>query len=96
MLTITCREIKPIEDNAYKIIDSRDYINNRKECLNIVDSFTLNNHMVGLSILETPGHSPDHICPMFIINNQIDFIYFGCALGIKNHKYRVFNAKHFC
>ena len=85
-------EIKPIEDNAYKVIDSRDYINNGKKCLNVVDSFTLNNHNVGLSILETPGHSPDHVCPMFVINDQIHFIYFGCALGGKLHKYKLITS----
>lgn len=85
-------EIKPIEDSAYKVIDSRDYINNRERYLNIVDSFMLNNHNVGLSFLETSGHSPDHVCPMFVINNQVDFIYFGDALGIKNNKYKLITA----
>ena len=33
----------------------------------------------------TPGHTPDHQCPLFIKNNKIDFIFFGEAAGTLFH-----------
>lgn len=83
-------ELRKIEPVAFKIIKEEDYFNDENQ--NAIESFKLNNHEVKLCILKTPGHSPDHICPMFIINDQLDFIYFGDALGIRNNIYKLVTA----
>jgi len=78
-------EIRKIDDNAFKILNSSEYyesISNK----NIIESFRSIDNIVHLSIIETPGHAPDHACPMFFIDDQLDFIYFGCAMGLKHHK----------
>ena len=59
-------EIKKISDDAFKILKSDQFFSN--DCT-IIENFTIEDKVVGLSILETPGHAPDHVCPMFIIND---------------------------
>ena len=78
-------KLKKIEEDAFKIINSDEYYKKEGESSNIIDTFTLNDSEVGLAILETPGHAPGHISPLFIKNDSVDFIYFGEALGSLNH-----------
>ena len=73
-------EMKPIESNAFKIIEPT--INS----IESIDSFYLNGQEIKLSILKTPGHTPDHQCPLFIKEDgEIDFIFFGEAVGTLYH-----------
>ena len=46
----------------------------------------MNGQEIKLSILKTPGHTPDHQCPLFIKEDgEIDFIFFGEAVGTLYH-----------
>lgn len=78
--------LKPINDEAFKIIDPKAYLNIESNHFNIIESFSVNDRSIGVSLLETPGHSEEHVSPCFIINNEIDFIFFGDALGLKSNK----------
>ncbi len=74
-------EMKPIEDKAFKIINPST---NFKD-FDITDKFSVNGKEIKLAILNTPGHTPDHQCPIFIQDNEIDFIFAGEALGTLYH-----------
>ncbi len=74
-------EMKPIEDKAFKIINPST---NFKD-FDIIDKFSVNGKEIKLAILNTPGHTPDHQCPIFIQDNEIDFIFAGEALGTLYH-----------
>jgi len=41
--------------------------------------------LIKLSILNTPGHTPDHQSPVIVKNDQIDFIFLGEAVGTIYH-----------
>ena len=45
----------------------------------------MNEKEVKFAIIKTPRHSPDHVCSLLIIDNEIDFVFLGEALGHKNH-----------
>ena len=74
-------EMKPIEDKAFKIINPST---NFKD-FDIIDKFGVNGKEIKLAILNTPGHTPDHQCPIFIKDNEIDFVFTGEALGTLYH-----------
>jgi len=77
--------MKPIEDKAFKIIEPSTKFTSIPNELDFIETFTINGSEVKLSILKTPGHTPDHQCPLFIRNNKIDFIHFGESVGTIYH-----------
>ena len=78
-------EMRPIEDNAFKIIKPSTIFNSKHVKLNIIDTFTINGSEVKLTILKTPGHTPDHHTPILIKDGSIDFIFLGEAAGTIYH-----------
>jgi glyoxylase-like metal-dependent hydrolase (beta-lactamase superfamily II) len=78
--------MKPIPENAFRIIEPTKKFSDNLFKNEIVDTFTLNNHKIHLGILYTPGHTPDHQSPIFIKNNTLDFIHFGESVGTIYHK----------
>ncbi|MFX1365451.1 MAG: MBL fold metallo-hydrolase [Promethearchaeota archaeon] len=78
-------EMKPIEDEAFKIIDPSLNFGSNPNILDIIDKFTINGSEIKLAILKTPGHTPDHQTPIFIKDNLIDFIFLGEAVGTLYH-----------
>lgn len=78
-------DMKPIEDRAYKIIDPISNFNSEITMLDPIETFTINESEIKLCILKTPGHTPDHQCPIFIKNGKIDFIFLGEAAGTLYH-----------
>lgn len=79
-------DMNPIEDKAFKIIEPIKNFNSDISMLDPIDSFTINESEIKLSILKTPGHTPDHQSPIFIKNGNIDFIFLGEAAGTLYHK----------
>jgi len=75
-------EMQPIEDDAFKIINRSEDPNN----LDIIETFSVNGYEVELAILSTPGHTPDHECPVFVKDGVVDFTFFGEAAGFMQHK----------
>lgn len=78
-------EMKPIENKAFKIIDPTTKFGASPNSIEYVDIFQLNGEEIKLAILQTPGHTPDHQCPLFIKDNEINFIFFGEAVGTLYH-----------
>lgn len=78
-------ELKEINEYALKIIEPIEDFGDNLENFKVIDSFRLNEKEVKFTMIKTPGHSPDHACSLMIINNEIDFIFLGEALGLKNH-----------
>jgi len=74
-------EMRAIEDDYFKIID----ISDDPEDLKIIETFNVNSSEVELAILKTPGHVPDHECPIFIKDGEVDFIFLGEAAGFLQH-----------
>ena len=77
--------MKPIPDQAFKIITPSENFDNIFSNDGIIDSFYSNGQEIRLKILHTPGHTPDHQSPIFIRNNVIDFIHFGESVGTIYH-----------
>jgi glyoxylase-like metal-dependent hydrolase (beta-lactamase superfamily II) len=77
--------MKPIEESAFQIIEPSTNFNSEANELNFIDSFTINGSEVKLGILKTPGHTPDHQCPIFVKDNLIDFIQLGESVGTIYH-----------
>ena len=50
-----------------------------------IAEFEVNNSKVQLVIYNTPGHTPDHVCPAFIRDGEIEFIFWGEAAGTIYH-----------
>ncbi len=78
-------EMRPIEDEGFKIIKPSTNFNNGLKSFDIIDKFNINGLEIKLAILNTPGHTFDHQCPIFIKNDDIDFIFFGEAVGTLYH-----------
>ena len=78
--------MKPIRDEAFKIIKPIQDFNIKAEKLEIIDKFSINDSEVKLAIFETPGHTPDHQCPTLIIDGNIDFIQYGESAGTIYHE----------
>jgi len=74
-------EMRPIEDEAFKLINPSVEYNSDLTTLDIIDKFFVNGTEIKLAILKTPGHTPDHQSPIFIKNGEIDFILLGEAAG---------------
>ncbi|MFW9818651.1 MAG: MBL fold metallo-hydrolase [Candidatus Thorarchaeota archaeon] len=78
-------EMKPIEESAFKIIEPSMNFNPDLNELDVIDKFIVNGKDIKLSILKTPGHTPDHQTPLFIDQNSVDFIFLGEAAGTLYH-----------
>lgn len=78
-------EMKPIEKSAFNIIEPTINFSSSPNSFEFIDTFSLNGEEIKLSILKTPGHTPDHQCPLFIKDGEIDFIGFGEAVGTLYH-----------
>lgn len=77
--------MKPIEKNAFKIIEPSKSFSSDVNKFDIIDSFYKNNNEIKLGIFHTPGHTPDHQCPFLIRNNELEFIFWGEAVGTIYH-----------
>jgi len=74
-------EMRAIEDKYFKIIN----VSEDPEDLKIIETFNVNGSEIELAILKTPGHVPDHECPVFIKDGEVDFIFLGEAAGFLQH-----------
>lgn len=82
-------KMKPIEDKAFKLIQPDDNFENGINSIEILDKFKIQNSEIDLAILKTPGHTPDHQCPIFIKNDKINFIFYGEAVGTIYHSQKL-------
>ncbi|MFX0070517.1 MAG: MBL fold metallo-hydrolase [Candidatus Hermodarchaeota archaeon] len=78
-------EMKPIEDQAFNIIEPMHFSDGNIKNIEIIDEFKKNGSEIQLAVLKTPGHTHDHQCPVFIKDGKIDFIYFGESVGTIYH-----------
>ncbi|MHA2089038.1 MAG: MBL fold metallo-hydrolase, partial [Promethearchaeota archaeon] len=78
--------MKPINDDAFKIIEPIQDFNVNVENLDVIEKFHLADSEVKLTIFKTPGHTPDHQCPVLIKDGKIDFIHYGEATGTIYHE----------
>jgi glyoxylase-like metal-dependent hydrolase (beta-lactamase superfamily II) len=74
-------KMKPVEESAFDIIEDFPYKDMKVNDYRIIDSFHKNAQEYHFTIINTPGHCPNHACPLFIKNGKIDFIYVCEALG---------------
>jgi glyoxylase-like metal-dependent hydrolase (beta-lactamase superfamily II) len=77
--------MKPIEESAFKIISPSTNFNNDPSKLDFIDKFLIKGSEVKLGILQTPGHTPDHQCPILIKDNELNFIHLGESVGTIYH-----------
>jgi glyoxylase-like metal-dependent hydrolase (beta-lactamase superfamily II) len=77
--------MKPIEENAFKIITPSSNFNNNPNDFDFLDSFSIGGEEVKFGILKTPGHTPDHQCPIFVKEDNLDFIHLGESVGTIYH-----------
>ena len=77
--------MKPIEDSAFKIITPSTNFNSNPNKLEFIDSFSIDGSEVKFGILKTPGHTPDHQCPVFVKDDTLDFIHLGESVGTIYH-----------
>jgi glyoxylase-like metal-dependent hydrolase (beta-lactamase superfamily II) len=77
--------MEPIEERAFKLINPSKNFSTNPKSLEIVDTFHKNNDEIKLGILHTPGHTPDHQCPYLIKNKEMEFIFWGEAVGTIYH-----------
>lgn len=78
-------EMNPIEDDAFILIQPDSDYEKGMNAIHIIESFSMGNSNYDFALLKTPGHTPDHQCPLFMRNNEIDFIFFGEAVGTLYH-----------
>ena len=78
-------DMKEIEENAFMIVKPEIEFNKSDLKRFIIDSFSLNGKRVDLGLIKTPGHTPDHQCPFFVIDDEVDFVFFGEAAGTLYH-----------
>jgi len=78
-------EMNPIPDEAFKIVSPiMDFTNfNKSEALIHLTDF--NGHTYELGLFNSPGHTPDHVCPAIIKDGEVDFIFLGEAGGTLYH-----------
>ncbi|MFX1358281.1 MAG: MBL fold metallo-hydrolase [Promethearchaeota archaeon] len=74
-----------IKDSAFQIIEPSSNFDSNPNRIDICDTFTINGDEIKLSILKTPGHTPDHQSPVLISNDKVDFIFLGEAVGTLYH-----------
>ncbi len=77
--------MKPIEESAFKIIKPSTNFNSNPSKLEFMDSFSNDGSEVKFGILNTPGHTPDHQCPLFVKADSIEFIHLGESVGTIYH-----------
>ncbi len=78
-------EMKNIKDDAFEIISPTIEFSKDLKSLEIFDIFPVQGEEIKLAIIKSPGHTPDHQCLLFILDNKIDFIYLGEAAGTLFH-----------
>ena len=78
--------MKPISDEAFKIIEPIPDFNKNIGNLEIVDKFHVNGSEVKLAIFKTPGHTPDHQSPALIKDGNLHFIHYGESAGTIYHE----------
>ncbi|MFW9771510.1 MAG: MBL fold metallo-hydrolase [Promethearchaeota archaeon] len=78
-------KMEKIEESAFEIIKPSINFDNNTDKLEIIDNFYVNGDKIKLGILKTSGHAPDHQSAFFLKNNEIDFIFFGEAVGTIYH-----------
>jgi glyoxylase-like metal-dependent hydrolase (beta-lactamase superfamily II) len=77
--------MEPIEREAFKLIQPSKNFSTDPKSLDIIDRFHKNDDEIKLGIFHTPGHTPDHQCPFLIRNNEMEFIFWGEAVGTIYH-----------
>ncbi|MFO8019229.1 MAG: MBL fold metallo-hydrolase [Promethearchaeia archaeon] len=78
-------EMKRIDRDAFELIQPIEDIQDLHTVDSTIKIFHVNNSEVSLKILNAPGHTPDHQCPLFMKDGKIDFIFFGEAVGTIYH-----------
>jgi len=78
-------EMQEISDQAFELIKPSSTFSGDPSPLEIIKTFTFNGEEIKLSILNTPGHTPDHQSIAFIKNGDIKFIFLGEAVGTLYH-----------
>ncbi|MBN1801144.1 MAG: MBL fold metallo-hydrolase [Candidatus Lokiarchaeota archaeon] len=83
-------EMKPIDVNAFQIVNPCSEFDDLALSKQSEIQFTSNGLKIRLSLLSTPGHTPDHQCPLFLNeNDEIEFLYLGEAGGTLYHSSRL-------
>jgi glyoxylase-like metal-dependent hydrolase (beta-lactamase superfamily II) len=78
-------EMNPIPDDGFQIISPiTDFINFSKSG-SLIHIINFNGHRYELGLFNTPGHTPDHVCPAIIKDGRVDFILLGEAGGTLYH-----------
>ncbi|MFX1324495.1 MAG: MBL fold metallo-hydrolase [Promethearchaeota archaeon] len=77
--------MKPIEESAFQIIESTINFGTISDYIKDIMPFHSNGAEIRLAIYKTPGHTPDHQCPAFIRDGELDFIHYGEAVGTIYH-----------
>jgi glyoxylase-like metal-dependent hydrolase (beta-lactamase superfamily II) len=77
--------MESIEESAFKIVQPSDRFLSNNDMLDRIEDFHHDGEPVSLAIFTTPGHTPDHQCPILIKDGKIDFIYWGEAVGTLYH-----------
>jgi glyoxylase-like metal-dependent hydrolase (beta-lactamase superfamily II) len=78
-------EMRKIEDEAFQLIEPSEHFEKGIDFFNTIATYEVNDHEIKLALLKTPGHTPDHQCPVFIKDGNIDFIFYGEAVGTIYH-----------
>jgi glyoxylase-like metal-dependent hydrolase (beta-lactamase superfamily II) len=78
-------EMRPIEEEAFRIIKLISSFSTNLTEFQIMDRFYTKNSEIQLAIFPTPGHTPDHQSSILINKNNIEFIFFGEAVGTLYH-----------
>ena len=73
--------VKQINESNFEIVELNNNFSKSSKPLTIMDQFELNNSKIELGILKTPGHTHSHISPVLLVDEQVDFIYSGEAIG---------------
>jgi glyoxylase-like metal-dependent hydrolase (beta-lactamase superfamily II) len=78
-------EMKPIREEAYKLIEPNEIFSSNPNDYEIIDIFNVNGSEIKLAILKTPGHTNDHQSTVFIKNGKLEFIFLGESAGSLYH-----------
>jgi len=78
-------KMEKIEEKAFYLFEPSSNFNSDLKGIDIVDEFEINGSKVQLVIFKSPGHTPDHVSPVFIRNGEIEFIFWGEAVGTIYH-----------
>ena len=86
-------KMKKIEESAFEIINPTENFSNILNSFKIFDIFQKDGSEIKMAILKTPGHTPDHQCPLFIKDGKIDFIFLGEAAGTLFHSTQLLSTE---